>query len=47
MLHAAEMARLAEVLDRRFEARALWSFVLERKPGDREASEGRARLDRT
>ena len=30
--HSAEMARLAEVLGRSFEARSLWSVVLERSP---------------
>ena len=44
--HSTEMARLAEVLNRLFEARALWSVVLERTPGDREAREALARLDR-
>jgi tetratricopeptide (TPR) repeat protein len=43
---AAQAARLAEVLGRWFEARALWSVALERKPGDREASQAIARLDR-
>jgi tetratricopeptide (TPR) repeat protein len=43
---SAQMARLAEVLDRMFEARALWSVVLERSPGDREAKEALARWER-
>jgi thioredoxin-like negative regulator of GroEL len=44
--HSREMARLAEVLGRRFEARALWSIVVERTPSDREATEALERLDR-
>ncbi len=44
--HSAEMARLAEVLGRTFEARSLWSVVLEHSPGDREAREARMRLER-
>jgi tetratricopeptide (TPR) repeat protein len=44
--HCVEMARLAEVLGRWFEARSLWSVALERSPGDREAREARARLER-
>ena len=43
---SVEMARLAEVLGRPFEARSLWSVVLERSPGNREAGEARKRLDR-
>ena len=43
---SAEMARLAEQLGRWFEARSLWSVVLERSPGDREAREARLRLER-
>ena len=43
---AAEAARLAETLGRSFEASALWSVALERKPGDREASQALARLER-
>jgi enediyne biosynthesis protein E4 len=43
--HAAEMARLAGVLARAFEARALWSLVLERTPADPEARAALARLD--
>jgi hypothetical protein len=46
-LHSAEMARLAEKLGRWFEARSLWSVTRERSPGDREAIEARARLQRT
>jgi len=46
VLQSAELARQAEVLDRKFEARALWSVVLERSPSDKEASEARLRLDR-
>ena len=38
--HSVEMARLAEVLGRSFEARSLWSVVLERSPSDREARDG-------
>jgi thioredoxin-like negative regulator of GroEL len=41
-----EMARLAEVLGRSFEARSLWSVALERSPADREARQARARLER-
>ena len=44
--HSVEMARLAEVLGRSFEARSLWSVALERSPGDREAREARTRLER-
>jgi tetratricopeptide (TPR) repeat protein len=44
--HAGEAAHLAEVLGRPFEARALWSLVLERAPSEREAREAQARLDR-
>jgi hypothetical protein len=44
--HATEMARLAESLGRSFEARALWSLVLERTPEDPEAGAARERLDR-
>jgi tetratricopeptide (TPR) repeat protein len=44
--HCVEMARLAEVLGRSFEARSLWSVALERSPGDREAVEARTRLER-
>ena len=44
--HSVEMARLAEVLGRWFEARALWSVVLERSPSNREAREARMRLER-
>jgi tetratricopeptide (TPR) repeat protein len=43
--HSTEMARLAEELDRQFEARALWSVVLERSPGDKEAGEALKRLE--
>jgi tetratricopeptide (TPR) repeat protein len=46
VLHAAEAAPLAEQLGRRFEARALWSVVQERSPGNRKASEALLRLDR-
>src|SRR5260370_41586794 len=46
VLESAQMARLAEVLDRAFEARALWSVVLERSPGDKEARAAQARLER-
>jgi tetratricopeptide (TPR) repeat protein len=46
VLHSAQMAHLAETLGRWFEARSLWSVVLERSPGDREAGEARARLGR-
>ena len=35
--HCVEMARLAEVLGRWFEARSLWSVVLRASPSDREA----------
>src|SRR5262249_60559684 len=41
--HAPEAARLAEVLGRRFEARALWSLVLE---GGTTLTEARAALAR-
>jgi len=44
--HSVEMARLAEVLGRSFEARSLWSVALERSPSDREAREARMRLER-
>ena len=44
--HSVEMARLAEVLGRSFEARCLWSVALEQSPGDREAREARSRLER-
>jgi thioredoxin-like negative regulator of GroEL len=44
--HSAEMARLAEALGRWFEARCLWSVVLERSPGDREARQALMRLER-
>jgi tetratricopeptide (TPR) repeat protein len=44
--HCVEMARLAEVLGRSFEARSLWSVALERLPNDREAREARSRLER-
>ena len=44
--HSVEMARLAEVLGRSFEARSLWSVALERSPGDREAREALMRLER-
>ncbi len=44
--HTVEMARLAEVLGRSFEARSLWSVALERLPSDREAREARMRLER-
>jgi thioredoxin-like negative regulator of GroEL len=43
---SAQLARLAESLDRLFEARALWSIVLERSPLDREARDALKRLDR-
>ena len=43
---SAQMARLAEVLGRTFEARALWSVVLERSPGDGRPQAARARLER-
>jgi tetratricopeptide (TPR) repeat protein len=45
--HCVEMARLAETLGRSFEARSLWSVALERSPGNREAREALARLERT
>ena len=45
--HCVEMARLAEVLGRWFEARSLWSVVGERSPSDREAREARTRLEGT
>jgi thioredoxin-like negative regulator of GroEL len=45
--HAAEMARLAEDLGRSFEARSLWSLVLEQSPGDRPAREALIRLRRS
>jgi enediyne biosynthesis protein E4 len=44
--HCVEMARLAEVLGRSFEARALWSVALKRSPGDREARDALERLER-
>jgi tetratricopeptide (TPR) repeat protein len=44
--HCVEMARLAEVLGRSFEARSLWSVALRRSPGNREAREALARLER-
>jgi tetratricopeptide (TPR) repeat protein len=44
--YSAEMARLAEVLGRSFEARSLWSVVLERSPNDREARQALIRLKR-
>jgi len=43
--NAGLAAPLAEVLGRSFEARALWSLVLERAPNDREARAALARLD--
>jgi thioredoxin-like negative regulator of GroEL len=45
--HVVEMARLAEVLGRWFEARSLWSLELERRPGDPEAQAARSRLARS
>src|SRR5579883_2158370 len=44
--HCVEMARLAEVLGRSFEARSLWSVALERSPGNREARAALKRLER-
>jgi tetratricopeptide (TPR) repeat protein len=44
--HSREMAKLAEELGRWFEARALWSVVLERTPGDGEARTALDRLSR-
>ncbi len=44
--YTVEMARLAEVLGRSFEARSLWSMALERSSNDREAGEARKRLER-
>jgi tetratricopeptide (TPR) repeat protein len=41
---AAQAARLAEQMGRWFESRSLWSVVLERTPGDREAIEAISRL---
>ncbi|HLH28047.1 MAG TPA: VCBS repeat-containing protein, partial [Acidimicrobiales bacterium] len=44
--HAPEMARLAEALGRRFEARGFLTSILWRDPANLEAREGLARLDR-
>ena len=44
--HAPEMARLAESLGRRFEARGFLTAILWHDPSDLEAREGLARLDR-
>jgi enediyne biosynthesis protein E4 len=41
---AAVLARIAEILGRRFEARGWWTIHARRLPGDREASEALARL---
>jgi tetratricopeptide (TPR) repeat protein len=43
---AHELARLSEMLDRRLESRVLWNIVLAREPGDRDALEALARLER-
>jgi tetratricopeptide (TPR) repeat protein len=45
--HSIEMARLAEVLGRSFEARSLWSVAMERSPSNREAREALIRLEKT
>jgi tetratricopeptide (TPR) repeat protein len=44
--HASEMARVAEALGRRFEARGFLTAILWRDPANLEAREGLARLDR-
>src|SRR5262245_56202628 len=44
--HCVEMARLAEVLGRLFEARSLLSVARERSPGKRETGEALKRLER-
>ena len=43
--HAAELARLAESLGRRFEARGFWTLHLRRHPGDPEANSALAGLE--
>jgi enediyne biosynthesis protein E4 len=42
--HSVEMARLAEVLGRTFEARSLWSVTVERSPSNQEARDALTRL---
>ena len=44
-LRSAQLARLADALDRRLEARILWTMAVRQRPGDPEPPRALARLD--